>query len=147
MLAKQMHPHETRRLARFLGWFSVGLGVAEMVAPRQFTRALGMSGQEPLLQLYGAREIASGVAILTTESSAAVWSRVGGDALDIGTLAINMPENPKMPNVMLAVGAVAGITMLDWMCARALDDVEADRAAIAKRTHVTAHTTETRRIR
>jgi hypothetical protein len=146
MIAKRMLPQESRRLARFLGWFSVGLGLAEIVAPRQFTRALGMTGQESLLQLYGAREVASGVAILTTESSAAVWSRVGGDAVDIGTLAVNMPGNPTMPNVMLAVGAVAGIGVLDWKCARALDDVETSRATTAKRTRVTAHTSATRRI-
>ena len=30
------------RMAKALGWFSIGLGIAELVAPERFTRALGM---------------------------------------------------------------------------------------------------------
>jgi hypothetical protein len=33
-------------MARGLGWFSLGLGVAEMLAPRALTRGLGMEGNE-----------------------------------------------------------------------------------------------------
>jgi len=32
-------------LARGLGWFSIGLGLAEVLAPRTLTRALGLDGQ------------------------------------------------------------------------------------------------------
>jgi hypothetical protein len=95
-----------------------------------------MVGQEPLIQLYGAREIASGTAILTTESPAAAWSRVGGDALDIGTLAVNLPNNPRTHNVTAAIAAVAGIAVLDLVCARGLDNLEANRAAVSKRTRI-----------
>ena len=48
------------RMARALGWFSIGLGMTELLAPRRITRALGMEGTEGLLRFYGAREIASG---------------------------------------------------------------------------------------
>lgn len=124
----QMTPSESRRLARFLGWVSLGLGAAELAAPRRLARALGMQGHEPLLQLYGAREIASGVAILSTESASSVWSRVGGDALDIGTLALQLRrDNPKRGNVALALAAVGGITMLDWACAQALTTTDRRR--------------------
>lgn len=124
----QMTPSESRRLARFLGWVSLGLGAAEVAAPRRLARALGMQGHEPLLQLYGAREIASGVAILSTESASSVWSRVGGDALDIGTLALQLRhDNPKRGNVALALAAVGGITMLDWACAQALTTTDRRR--------------------
>lgn len=30
------------QLAKALGWFSLGLGLAELLAPRRITRALGM---------------------------------------------------------------------------------------------------------
>lgn len=124
----QMTPSESRRLARFLGWVSLGLGAAEVAAPRRLARALGMQGHEPLLQLYGAREIASGVAILSTESASSVWSRVGGDAIDIGTLALQLRrDNPKRGNVALALAAVGGITMLDWACAQALTTTDRRR--------------------
>jgi hypothetical protein len=38
------------RIAKGLGWFSIGLGLAEIVAPRQLTRALGMQGSESLVR-------------------------------------------------------------------------------------------------
>ena len=41
------------RLARALGWFSLGLGLAELLAPRLFTHALGMRGSEGLVRAYG----------------------------------------------------------------------------------------------
>ena len=46
------------RLARALGWFSIGLGVTELVAPGQIARTLGLEGKEGLIRAYGARELA-----------------------------------------------------------------------------------------
>ena len=44
-------------LAKGLGWFSIGFGLAELVAPQALCRALGPDGRETLVQVYGAREI------------------------------------------------------------------------------------------
>lgn len=109
-------------LARGLGWFSIGLGVAEMMAPHRLTRMLGMEGNETLVQGYGAREIATGIGILSSEQPASwVWGRVGGDVLDLATLTTGLNEdNPKRANVGLALAAVAGVTALDVLCASAL---------------------------
>jgi hypothetical protein len=121
----RMTSSETRRLARFLGWFSIGLGTVELLATRPLAQALGMQGQERLLQLYGLREIASGAGILATESAASVWSRVGGDALDVGTLALQLhDDNPKKANVAATIAAVGGISLLDWACAQGLAATE-----------------------
>ncbi len=49
------------RIARALGWFSIGLGVTELVMAPKLARALGMRGQESLVRAFGAREIAAGV--------------------------------------------------------------------------------------
>src|SRR4051794_35414074 len=73
-------------LARGLGWFSIGLGLAELLAPRKFTRALGMQGSEMLVRGYGLREIGHGMLSLSSDKTVGLWSRVGGDALDILTL-------------------------------------------------------------
>src|SRR3954471_18313965 len=68
-------------LARFLGWFSIGLGMAELLAPREMAR-LGGVRQEGLLQAYGLREIATGIGILSSPQPAGwLWARVAGDAL------------------------------------------------------------------
>ena len=109
-------------LARGLGWFSIGLGLAELLATRRLTRTLGMEGHEGLVQAYGLREIATGIAILSANDPAPwIWGRVGGDALDIATLAVGLDEdNPKRGNVGLGIGAVLGVTALDVICGQML---------------------------
>jgi hypothetical protein len=113
-------------LARGLGWFSIGLGLVEVLAPRSLARGLGMEGSETLLRLYGGREIANGIGILCSKDRAPwLWGRVGGDALDVATLTSGLKDsNPRKENVGLAVGAVAMITALDVTCAQALSQKE-----------------------
>src|SRR5919112_5715207 len=75
-------------LARGLGWFSIGLGLAEVIAPGALARALGMRGHEGLIRAYGVREIATGIGVLASEDPTPwIWGRVAGDALDLATLA------------------------------------------------------------
>src|SRR5215208_6410625 len=74
------------RLSRVLGWFSLGLGLAELLAPRRITMALGMQGNETLVRAYGAREIGSGILSLSVDKNTGLWSRVAGDGLDLATL-------------------------------------------------------------
>ena len=109
-------------LARGLGWFSIGLGLAEVLAPRALTRALGLHGQERLVAAYGVREIATGIGILAARDPTPwIWGRVGGDALDLATLAGGLHEgNRNRANVGLAMGAVAAVGALDVYCATAL---------------------------
>src|SRR5947209_18500779 len=100
-------------LARALGWFSIGLGLAELVAPKAITRTLGMEGKEDLIRLYGVREIMAGMMSLSLEKSMGLKSRVAGDGLDIATLLMCMGKNnPKSDNVGKALAAVVGITLL-----------------------------------
>src|SRR3982750_4212403 len=79
-----------KRLANGLGWFSVGLGLAELLAPRAIANISGVSNTHTgLIRLYGARELASGIAIFAQEKpTEAVWARVAGDALDLVSLGI-----------------------------------------------------------
>jgi hypothetical protein len=81
-----------------------------------------MQGSESLVQAYGAREIATGVAILASEDpSPWVWGRVAGDALDLLTLAPALdPDNPRRENAAVVVAIVAAVTALDVFCAQAL---------------------------
>jgi hypothetical protein len=110
----------TDRMGRFLGWFSVGLGVVELCAPRRITRALGMEGDEALVCTYGAREIGSGILSLSVDRQAGLWSRVAGDGLDVATLMMAFrADNPKRHNVGLALAMVLGITLLDVVGAQA----------------------------
>lgn len=107
--------------ARALGWFSFGLGMAELIAPGKIARTLGMEGKEGLLRAYGARELAAGRACLSVDARFGMWSRVAGDFADIATLltAFNN-DNPKKKNVGIALAAVVGITLADIAVAQAL---------------------------
>jgi hypothetical protein len=118
-------------LAQGLGWFSIGLGAAELMAPQQLARFLGMEEHTQLIRAYGAREIATGIGILSQEDPTPwMWGRVGGDALDLGTLALGLErDNPQRGNVGLAIAAVAGVMALDIVCAQRLSAERRDRSA------------------
>jgi len=108
-------------VSRALGWFSLGLGLAELLAPRRITNALGMEGNEALVRAYGAREISSGVLSLSIEKHVGLWSRVAGDAIDVLTLLGGLrADNPKRGNVGLALGMVVGIAAIDLLGANAV---------------------------
>ena len=114
------------KIARGLGWFSLALGALELFATRELTRFLGMQGNEPLLRLYGLREIATGTGILMSEDPTPwVWGRVLGDGLDTGTLLASLnDENPDETNVGIALGNVAAVTAVDIYCAHRLSAEE-----------------------
>jgi hypothetical protein len=117
------HPDsQTDTLARALGVFSIALGAVELLAPRLFTRHLGLDGQENLVRAYGAREVATGIGILAaSDPTPWIWGRVAGDALDLATLATGLEgDNPEKANVVIAAAAVAGVTALDLYCAATL---------------------------
>ena len=55
------------RMAKALGWFSIGLGLTELIAAKRITRALGMEGKEILVRAYGVREIGPGLISLSPD--------------------------------------------------------------------------------
>ena len=113
-------------LARGLGWFSIALGLTELLGAKRVARALGLTGSETLIRFFGMREIGAGMATLSTEKPFGLWSRVAGDALDLVTLATAFDAPPRQrKNVMLAIAAVGGVMVLDVIAARA---VSAERA-------------------
>jgi hypothetical protein len=109
------------RLAKALGWYSIGLGIAELIAAERITRALGMEGKEGLVRAYGVRELGHGIVSLSPDKHLGLWSRVAGDGLDIATLMTAMRhDNPKRHNVGFALAAVLGVTLLDIIGAQAV---------------------------
>ncbi len=107
-------------VARGLAWFGIGLGLAELLAPRAVARAAGLQGYERLLQIFGVREIASGVLILAADDPQAwLWTRVAGDMLDGALLAAGTrSSNPERARTILATAAVAPVVALDALHAR-----------------------------
>ena len=116
---------QSERLATGLGWFSIGLGVAELVAPRAVARGIGLKGRGPtptLTRLCGLRELAAGVGILSERRPATwVWSRVVGDVMDLALLAAGFAgRGTNRGRLAVATAAVAGVTVVDALCAQQL---------------------------
>jgi len=127
----QRRPRESssEKLSRALGWFSIGLGMAELLAPKKVAKLIGVRDGRPVLRAFGAREIASGVGILSRRQPAGwVWSRVGGDLMDLAVLGSALgSRRSNRGRVASAVAAVAGVTVLDALCARKLSSQQRDR--------------------
>ena len=114
------NPH---RLARALGWFSVGLGLTELLAARNLDTALNTGNRLNVFRLFGLRELINGIGILVQPKPSApwLWARVAGDVLDLGTLGEAMQrKRTDKDNVLAALVAVAGVTVLDVICASQL---------------------------
>jgi uncharacterized membrane protein len=110
-------------LARPLGWFRIGLGLAEVMAPRALARLIGVSGEHSmLLRLFGLREMANGGGLLTQRRPALwMWGRVGSDALDLACLGAALTSDEAKPGrIAAAMAAVAGVTALDVLCSQQL---------------------------
>jgi hypothetical protein len=107
-----------RKLARGLGWFSVGLGLTELFAGRSLARSLGLEHRTDLIRAFGARELATGVGILTQARKGPwVWARVAGDVLDLAVLASALsPRNPERGKAAFAFANVAAVSALDVVC-------------------------------
>jgi hypothetical protein len=111
-----------------LGWFSIGLGLAELAAPRFLTRAIGVPGNHRLLlRLLGLRELVSGLGILSRRRPT-LWmrSRVWGDMMDLALLgaAFVVPRTDH-GKLAAATAAVAGVTWLDVRSSRQSDHEQA----------------------
>ncbi|HEX8089368.1 MAG TPA: SRPBCC family protein [Blastocatellia bacterium] len=113
------------RLATGLGWFSIGLGLAEVLAPKGMARLIGVSEDHPILfRVLGLREIASGIGILTQRRPAGwVWSRVAGDVMDLSLLGAALAsDDSDKGRLAAATAAVVGVTALDVFDARQLSN-------------------------
>jgi uncharacterized membrane protein len=106
------------RLARGLGWFSIGLGLAQLVAPRRLTQLIGIpdgDATRAVLRAVGLREIVTGVGILSRGRPAGwLWARAGGDVMDLALLGSALKsDRADRPRVAAAAAAVIGIMALD----------------------------------
>jgi L-ascorbate metabolism protein UlaG (beta-lactamase superfamily) len=129
-----------KRLARALGWFSLGLGIAEVAAPRRLGKLIGVPGHEWLIRAIGLREIAAGIGLLTARDDPSplskwMWGRVGGDALDLALLGAALKANDglfggkRRKRTLAAIGAVAPVVAADIVCARQLTRQAREKAA------------------
>jgi hypothetical protein len=112
--------------ARYLGYFSIGLGAAQLLAPRGVASLVGVrgtSGTCALLRALGAREVLSGIGILRARRPRGwLWARVAGDAMDLALLGSAMrARRVDRTRLGAATAAVAGVAIVDALAARRLE--------------------------
>jgi uncharacterized membrane protein len=113
------------KLAQGLGWFSIGLGVAQIVAPRRMSRLIGVKdvdGNRTVMRAVGMREIAAGIGLLSDpKPTGFAVARVAGDVMDLAMLAkaLNTPENDH-GRTAFATAAVIGVGLLDVLASEDL---------------------------
>ena len=107
--------------AQLLGWASIGIGLAEILAPEKVQAMLGIEDRPThrgILRVLGVRELLHGVGILASggrnrELIAGVWSRVAGDVLDSALLGIAGTKTKNPASFLAVAAAVAAIGMAD----------------------------------
>jgi len=110
-------------LANFLGFFSLGLGLAEFLMPGMVAKIAGFNSDgdgHGILRAMGAREIAHGVSVLASpQPDKQLWGRVAGDALDLALLAGALASSKNSRGrTLLATASVLGVTVLDVLAAK-----------------------------
>jgi uncharacterized membrane protein len=125
--------------ARGLGWFSIGLGAAELLAPSELARLIGVrdnARSRRVLRALGAREVAAGIGLLLPRRPGRLlWSRVVGDVVDMALLggALAFDRRTRSDRAAIALGALAGVTALDaWASLRRQDEPDDDSSALIR---------------
>lgn len=118
-------PGNAQGLANGLGWFSIGLGTAQLLAPDRIGRLIGQAEAgdwNAAMRLCGLREVATGIGILALSNPASgMWARVAGDLVDLAALGslVGSPGSDRR-RAAAATAVVAGVTALDIYCSRQL---------------------------
>jgi uncharacterized membrane protein len=121
-------PSPEAELARFLGWFSLGLGVPQTIAPGRVNRLIGVRDDRTSRawqRVVGARELAAAAGIFSRPRPAGwLWARVAGDIKDLALLASAWRNKELSPGRLAAATAsVAGITAVDAFTATRMSRV------------------------
>jgi uncharacterized membrane protein len=118
--SRYRHSGESRdKLALGLGWFSIGLGLAEILVPGELAKLIGVRNRPAIFAALGARELLNGVGILARRRPAGwLWSRVAGDVMDLSLLGVAFTERRSdKARVEGAAAAVAGVLVADVIAA------------------------------
>ena len=115
------------RLAMGLGWFSLGFGAAEIVAPGALAQLMGIrptTKTNKAIRALGLSKVASGISLLSRPSDTGwMWSRMGGGTIGLAYLgqAFRGRRNDRA-RLATAAAAILGIAALDLLAGRRLRD-------------------------
>src|SRR4051812_29087144 len=107
-----------RRLAKFLGIFSFGLGIAQLALPDRINRLIGVKDTpktRAIQRAVGVQELTAAQGIFAfSPPTPVLWTRVAGDLVHLGMLvnALTGKRNDRT-RLFATIGAVTGIGVLD----------------------------------
>lgn len=108
-----------------LGFFSLALGAAEILAPERIAKALGLDpdgSAKTVIRAFGVREVAAGAMLVRGPAvSFNAWNRVLGDTMDTAALLLALRSTRKPGAVLGALAFVGACTALDRWTAGKLD--------------------------
>ena len=108
----------SERLAKGLGWLSIGLGVPQVLVPGRVNRLIGVEDSRrnrAIMRAVGVRELGVAPGIFDRPRPAGfLFARLAGDAADLALLgaALRAKGNRRV-RVAAAAVAVAGVAVLD----------------------------------
>lgn len=118
-IERESQDRASQGLARFLGWFSLGLGAAALAARPRVSRLCGIDDSpaaQTVLQVAGVRELGHAAALLVPRRAGwGAWTRVAGDVMDLAACgqAMRHRGGERRRRLMYTTGAIAGITAVD----------------------------------
>src|SRR5215212_2039901 len=106
-----------RKLAKFLGAFSFGLGAAQLAAPDRVNELIGVKDSpkaRTIQRAIGVQELTAAQGIFSfSPPTPVLWTRVAGDMLHVGLLVKALGNRRNDEGLRAALGAVAGIGVID----------------------------------
>jgi uncharacterized membrane protein len=137
-----------RRIARGLGWFSLGLGIPQVLMPGRVNKLAGLENtlfKRQVMRMMGLREITAGIGIFGSQPKPAewLWARTAGDVVDLMLLqsAFRNPANRK-GRLLFATANVIGVTAADVVQARRHSEAlkaSGEEMALKGRTSITVN--------
>lgn len=111
-----------RRVAKLLGAFSFGLGIAQLAIPERINDLIGVKDSprtRTIQRLVGVQELTAAQGVFAfSPPTPVLWSRVVGDIAHLGLLAKALGGRRNDETKLRAtLGAVAGITLIDILVA------------------------------
>jgi uncharacterized membrane protein len=119
-----LRPLAERRAVR-LGYFSLGLGAAQLLFPGKVAELIGLrnaTAERMVMRAIGVREILSGLGLLNNpRSSGWLFSRLLGDAMDVALLgSVLSSGRTERGRTAAATAAVLGVAAVDMASAARL---------------------------
>jgi uncharacterized membrane protein len=118
-IERETESRGSQGLARFLGWFSLGLGITTLAARPRISRLCGVDDSpiaQRMLRAAGAREIGHAAALLMPRRVGwTAWTRVAGDIMDLAAAgtALRNRCGDRRRRLAYTTAALAGIAAID----------------------------------